>query len=72
VLVFLDEILNLDGLDSGNEVEHPCTNNSEICEDQGNQGPETREAMEEESEHTNANDDMHQDILIIEWDFTGL
>jgi len=41
-LFFLDKILNLDGSYSGDEVEHPCTNNSEGCEDQENQGSETR------------------------------
>jgi hypothetical protein len=64
--------LNLDGPNSGDEVEHPCTNNSERCEDQENQGSEARKASEEESEHTNANDDMHQDILITEWNFAGI
>ena len=67
---FVDEFLNLDEFDSGDEIEDPCTNNTERVQDQENESVEARETVGDDLGHANPNHDIYHDISVTEWHFT--
>lgn len=70
----VDEALNLDGLGSDNEIEELGfgTNNTERCQEQGNQSVHAGEATEEESQDANDDDGTHEEILVTQWRFNEI